>query len=299
MEKDKNIEVINDEKKPKRRGQFASICLRYSKNKMAMLGLIIFLVVLFFAIFANWFADYEADAIKQNVFERYQSPNSGHILGTDAYGRDLFARIIYGARLSLMISLSTVMMSLIIGCILGALCAYYGGWLDSIIMRIIDIFLAIPTTLMAVTVVAALGTSITNLILALTISMVPPFVRIVRSSVLQVIESDYIEAATAYGTNDSRIILSHILPNAIGPIIVQATLNLATVLLSVAALGFIGLGVPSPQPEWGTMLAENKAQMRYYPYLVIIPGVAISITVLSINLIGDGLRDALDPKLKN
>ena len=166
-------------------------------------------------------------------------------------------------------------------------------------MRIVEIILALPIPLMAVSVVAALGTSTTNLIISLTISMVPPFVRIVRSAVLQVKGSDYIEAAVAYGSKDMRIILTHVLPNAIGPIIVQATLNLASVLLSVAALGFIGLGVPSPQPEWGTMLAESKAQMRYYPWQVIIPGVAIAVTVLSINLIGDGLRDALDPKLKN
>lgn len=299
MKKNKNTEVINNQNKHKHRSQFGSICLRYSKNKMAMLGLIIFLIVMFFAIFAGWFADYDADAIKQNVFQRYQSPNAVNIMGTDAYGRNLFARIIYGARLSLLISLSTVVVSLIAGCILGALCAYYGGWLDSIIMRITDVFLAVPMTLMAVTVVAALGTSITNLILALTISMIPPFTRIVRSAVLQIRGADYIEAAIAYGAKDARIIISHVLPNAIGPIIVQATLNLASVLLSVAALGFIGLGVPSPKPEWGTMLAENKAQMRYYPYLVIIPGIAIATTVLSINLIGDGLRDALDPKLKN
>ena len=214
----------------------------------------------------------------------------------DAYGRDLFARIIFGARLSLVISLTTVGASMVLGCLIGSLCAYYGGWLDAITMRIVDIFLALPMTLMAVTVVAALGTSTTNLIIALTISMIPPFVRIVRSAVLQVKGSDYIEAAVAYGSKDMRI---HVLPNAIGPIIVQATLNLASVLLSVAALGFIGLGVPSPQPEWGTMLAESKAQMRYHPWQVIIPGVAVAITVLSINLIGDGLRDALDPKLKN
>lgn len=284
---------------PRRRGQFASICYRFSRNRMAMLGLFIFLIVLFFAVCAPLFADYEADAIKQNVYEKFFPPGEGHILGTDAYGRDLFARIIFGARLSLLISLSTVGLSLVIGCLLGSLCAYYGGWLDAITMRIVDIFLALPMTLMAVTVVAALGTSITNLIIALTISMVPPFVRIVRSAVLQVKGADYIEAAIAYGSKDMRIILTHVLPNAIGPIIVQATLNLASVLLSVAALGFIGLGVPSPQPEWGTMLAESKAQMRYYPWQVIVPGVAIAITVLSINLIGDGLRDALDPKLKN
>ena len=296
---EKNIEVMNEQNKPRRRGQFASICLRYSKNKMAMLGLIIFLIVLFFAIFAGLFADYNFDAIKQNISDRYQRPNSVHILGTDAYGRDIFARIIYGARLSLIISLSTVMISLVAGCILGALCAYYGGLLDSIIMRITDVFLAVPPTLMAVTVVAALGTSIPNLILALTISMVPPFTRIVRSAVLQIRGADYIEAAIAYGSKDAYIIFSHVLPNAIGPIIVQATVNLASVLLSVTALGFIGLGVPSPRPEWGTMMAENKAQMRYYPYLVVIPGIVIAATVLSINLIGDGLRDALDPKLKN
>jgi len=284
---------------PRRRGRFASICLRYSKNQMAMLGLAVFLIVVFFALFADAFANYEADAIKQNVFERFQLPSVNHILGTDAYGRDLFARIIFGARLSLVISLSTVGISLVLGCILGALAAYYGGILDGILMRIIDVFLAVPMTLMAVTVVAALGSSIPNLILALTISMVPPFARIVRSAVLQVKGADYIEAATAYGAGSLRIILTQVLPNAIGPIIVQATLNLASVLLSVAALGFIGLGVPSPQPEWGTMLAESKEKMRYYPYLVIIPGLAIAVTVLAINLIGDGLRDALDPKLKN
>ncbi|RGX56939.1 MULTISPECIES: ABC transporter permease [Anaerotruncus] len=284
---------------PKRRGQFASICLRYKKNKMAMFGLVVFLIVVFFAVFADGFANYETDAIKQNVVERLQAPGGEHLFGTDAYGRDLFARIIFGARLSLMISLSTVTLSLVVGCLLGAVCAYYGGWLDSIVMRLVDVFLAVPMTLMAVTVVAALGTSIPNLILALTISMIPPFVRIVRSAVLQVKGSDYIEAAFAYGSKDLRIIFSHVLPNAIGPIIVQATLNLASVLLSVAALGFIGLGVPSPQPEWGTMLAESKSQMRYYPYLVMIPGIAIAVTVLAINLIGDGLRDALDPRLKN
>ena len=252
---------------PKRRGQFAAICYRFSRNRMAMLGLAVFLVVAFFAAAAPMFADYEADAVKQNVYTKFFSPGQeGHILGTDMYGRDLFARIIFGARLSLLIALSTVGASLVLGCLIGSLCAYYGGWLDTITMRIVDIFLALPMTLMAVTVVAALGTSTTNLIISLTISMVPPFVRIVRSAVLQVKGSDYIEAAVAYGSKDMRIILTHVLPNAIGPIIVQATLNLASVLLSVAALGFIGLGVPSPQPEWGTMLAESKAQMRYYPW---------------------------------
>lgn len=293
------MKKADDSRKPKRKSQIASICLRYSKNKMAMLGLVLFLLVVFLAVFAGVFADYEMDAIKQNVLERFQSPNPEHIFGTDAYGRDYFARVLFGGRLSLVISMTTVIGSMAIGCIVGATCAYYGGLLDGIVMRIVDVFMALPTTLMAVTVVAALGTSIVNLIIALMISQIPPFIRIVRSAVLQVKDSDYIEAAIAYGSQDRRIIFMHVLPNAIGPIIVQTTLNLASVLLSIASLGFIGLGVPSPIPEWGTMLAEGKQQMRYYPYLVAIPGIAIAITVLAINLIGDGLRDALDPKLKN
>lgn len=284
---------------PKRRSMFASICLRFRKNKMAMVGLAIFLLILFFAIFAGLFVDYEEDVVTQNVRDRLLPSSAEHLLGTDMYGRDLFARLVWGARLSLTISITAVAASLAVGAVIGAVAAYYGGVLDNALMRVIDVFLAIPSTLMAVTVVAALGTGVSKLILALSISMVPPFARIVRSTVLQVKGSDYIEAARAYGANDFFIIAKHVLPNAIGPIIVQATLNLASVLLSVAALGFIGLGVPSPQPEWGTMLAESKAQMRYYPYLIIYPGVAIMMAVLSINLIGDGLRDALDPRLKN
>ena len=284
----------------KKRSQLGSICYRFSKNKMAMLGLIIFLVVLFFAVFADLFSNYELQAVKQDVYSKFAAPGSeNHLLGADAYGRDIFSRIIFGARLSLRISLTSVVCAVVIGTIIGAICAYYGGLVDGIVMRIVDVFLAIPTTLMAVTVVAALGTSINNLIIALTIALIPPFIRIVRSTVLQLKGSDYIEAARAYGTSHIRIILTHILPNAIGPIIVQATLNLANTLLSIAALGFIGLGVPSPTPEWGTMLAEAKSTMRDYQFLVVIPGVAIALTVLAINLIGDGLRDALDPKLKN
>lgn len=283
----------------KRRSQWISVCKRFSHNRAAMLGLTIFLIILFFAMFAHVFADYQEDVIKQNVYIRHTAPCAEYPFGTDGFGRDQFGRIIYGARLSLIIAISAVGVSLVLGSILGAIAAYYGGALDTIIMRITDVFLAVPSTLMAVTVVAALGTGTVNLIIALIVSQIPPFIRIVRSTVLQVKDADYIEAARAYGSKDLRIILTHIFPNAVGPIIVQATLNLASVLLSVTALGFIGLGIPSPTPEWGTMLAEAKAQMREYPYLVIFPGIAIALTVLSINLIGDGLRDALDPKLKN
>ena len=283
----------------RQRSQFVSICRRFRKNKLAMAGLLVFMVIVFFAVFANVFADYEADCVNQNLFERFQSPNSEHIMGTDAFGRDMFARIIFGARISLYVSLSVMLAAVTIGTIIGAFVGYYGGTLDSIVMRIVDVFLAIPSILMSVTVVAALGTGVPVLIVALTVSRIPSFIRIVRSTAMQVKCSDYIEAALAYGSTSRRIILRHVLPNAIGPIIVQATLDLAGILISIAGLGFIGLGIPSPQPEWGTMLAESKVNMLTYPYLMLFPGMAIAITVLSLNVIGDGLRDALDPKLKN
>lgn len=283
----------------KQRSQFASICRRFTKNKLAMVGLAVFLVIVFFAVFADAFASYEADCVNQNLFIRFQGPSSEHLMGTDAFGRDVFAKIIFGARISLFISLSVMAISVVVGTLIGAFVGYYGGLADSIVMRVVDVFLAVPSILMSVTVVAALGTGIPVLIAALTVSRIPSFIRIVRSTVMQVKCSDYIEAARAYGSGSGRIILRHVLPNAMGPIIVQATLDLAGILISIAGLGFIGLGIPSPQPEWGTMLAESKANMLTYPYLMLFPGIAIATTVLSLNVIGDGLRDALDPKLKN
>ncbi len=283
----------------KKRSQLSSIWFRFRKNKLAMVGLVLLVIIIFFAVFAGVFADYEDDCVYQNMSERLQLYAEGHLLGTDQYGRDLFARIIYGARISLAICVSTVLVSMVIGSVLGAAAAYFGGIVDSIIMRIVDVFLAIPQMLMAVTIVSALGTSIFNLGVALMVSMIAPFSRIVRSAVLQVKGQEYIEAAKAYGSKDIRIVFRHVLPNAIGPIIVQTTLNMANTLLSVSGLGFIGLGIPAPMPEWGSMLAEAKSMMRFYPYLMIYPGLAIILTVLSFNLIGDGLRDALDPRLKN
>ena len=233
----------------------------------------------------------------QIVFQRHRVHCLDHIMGPYAFRLDVFARIIFGARISLYVSLSVMLLSVSIGTIIGAVVGYYGGKVDSIVMRIVDVFLAVPSILLSVTVVAALGTGVPVLIVALTVSRIPSFIRIVRSTVMQVKCSDYIEAAVAYGTGSGRIILRHVLPNALGPIIVQATLDLAGILISIAGLGFIGLGIPSPQPEWGTMLAESKSAMLLPPYLMLFPGMAIAVTVLSLNLIGDGLRDALDPKL--
>ncbi|MEA4846733.1 MAG: ABC transporter permease [Clostridiaceae bacterium] len=285
--------------KLKKRSQIKSIWLRYKKNKLAMFGLIMLVMMVLCAVFADFIVNYEADAVSQDMKIRLMSPNREHIFGTDQYGRDIFARIIFGARISLMVGLATVSLSLTAGAIIGAAAGYYGGKADNILMRIMDVLLAIPGLLMALAVVAALGPGLVNLIIANSITRVPQFARVVRSAILSIKGQEFIEAAKACGTKDSRIILRHILPNAIGPIIVQATLNMGTTILGIAALSFIGLGIQPPTPEWGSMLSDARSQMRYYPYLVVVPGIAIMLAVMSFNLIGDGLRDSLDPKLKN
>lgn len=291
--------IENAHAKYKKRSQWGAIWFRFRKNKLAMFGLVILGIMILIALCADFLADYEADAIQQNMTERLLPPQAGHIFGTDALGRDMFARIIFGARISLFVGLVTVVVSLTFGLIIGACAGYFGGAVDSILMRIMDVFLAIPQTLMAITIVAALGGGIVNLLIALSISSIPRFSRVVRSSILSIKGQEFVEAARACGTKNARIIFKHIIPNAIGPIIVQATLNMATTVLTIASLSFIGLGVKAPMPEWGTMLAEAKDQMRYNPYLIIIPGMAIVFSVMGLNLIGDGLRDALDPRLKN
>jgi peptide/nickel transport system permease protein len=293
------VEKLPDTDYTKKRSQLKMIMFRYSKNKLAVLGLIILIILSLCAIFADVIADYDTMAIEQHIMEKLQPPSKEHWFGTDHYGRDVFARIVHGARISLSMGIGTVFVSLAVGSLFGALAGYYGGKVDNIIMRVMDVFLAIPNILMAVTIVGALGGGLVNLLIALSISSVPKFTRIIRSSILTVRDMDYIEAAKACGTKDRRIILKHVIPNAIGPIIVNATLSLANVILSISGMSFIGLGIEKPMPEWGSMLAEAKAQMRYYPSLVIIPGICIALAVFGLNLVGDGLRDALDPKLKN
>lgn len=297
---------MTEEKKTKKnrvairqKNQIGSIIRRFSKNKLALSGFIVFSILVLGAVFADFLVDYNADAITQNVKIRYTRPCAAHIFGTDAFGRDVFARILYGARISLSVGVVTIVTSLFMGAIIGAVSGYYGGKIDNFLMRLMDVFLAIPQTLMAICIVAALGTGTIKMLIALSIAQVPQFARIVRSSILMVKGQEFIEAAKACGTSDARIIAVHILPNAVGPIIVQATLNVAHTILSITMLSFLGIGVQPPTPEWGSMMSEAKSQMRYYPYLVYIPGIFIGITTLSLNLIGDGLRDALDPRLKN
>ncbi|NLG85857.1 MAG: ABC transporter permease [Firmicutes bacterium] len=291
--------VVGHRDTTKRRSQISLLARRFARNRLALTGLIIFIILVLGAIFADFIVDYEQDAITQNVQIRNLPPCREHIFGTDRFGRDVFARILYGARISLSVGVVTIISSLIVGSIIGAVAAYYGGHIDNILMRIMDIFLAIPHTLMAICIVAALGVGTIKMLIALSIAQVPQFARIVRSAILTVKGQEFVEAARACGTSDRRIIIRHILPNAIGPIIVQATLSVAHTIISITMLSFLGIGVQPPTPEWGSMMSDAKDQMRHYPYLVYIPGFFIALTSLSLNLIGDGLRDALDPRLKN
>ena len=283
----------------KKKSQLKAVWIRFKKNRLGMFGIIIFLLMLIAVLGADLYLNYENQAISQQLSIRFAPPSLEHILGTDQFGRDVFARVVYGGRISMFVGIATIAVSLTVGSIIGSSAAYYGGKVDNILMRIMDVFLAIPNILMAITLVAAFGSSIMNLILAMGISQIPRMSRIVRSSVLGVIGQEYIEAARACGSSDARIIFRHILPNAMGPILVQSTQTVARSIITISSLSFIGLGISEPTPEWGSMLSEAKSQLRYYPHLAIAPGIAIVMTVMSLTLVGDGLRDALDPRLKN
>ena len=283
----------------KKRSQLSIIWNRLRKNKLAMLGLAILVVMVALAVCADWIADYDTNVTGMNMAERLQTPSAKHWFGTDSYGRDVFARIIHGSRLSLSLSIFAMLAAVAIGSIIGAIAGYYGGRVDDVLMRLMDILLAIPPMLMSISIVAALGHSMVNLMIALSLAYIPVFARVIRSSILTVKGQEFIEAAKACGTSNARIILRHIIPNAIGPIIVQATLAMGSTILIISSLSFMGMGIQPPQPEWGTMLYEGRDLIRTSPYLVIFPGISIALAVLSLNLLGDGLRDALDPRMKN
>lgn len=289
---------MENKKVNKKNSQWLEIARMLSKNKMAMLGLVILIILILLAIFANVIADYETVVIKQNLANRLAPPSSQNWLGTDEFGRDIFARLIHGARVSLKVGILAVGLSIIIGGTLGAISGFYGGYTDNVIMRIMDIFLAVPSILLAIAIVSALGPSIINLMVAISISSVPRYARIVRASVLSIRDQEFIEAAKAIGASNTRIIFKHIIPNSLAPVIVQGTLGVASAILSTAGLSFIGLGIQPPDPEWGSMLSGGRQYLRYAWWVTTFPGVAIMITILSLNLLGDGLRDALDPRLK-
>ncbi len=300
-----------NKKKSEHRGPWRELGHRLKKNRMAMFSLVILMIFGLIAILAQLsymgiisslvegtVFDYEV-AITQDLKNILTLPNADHWLGTDPFGRDVLSRIIYGARISLMIGLAAVSVSLLLGGFLGAITGYYGGKLDNFIMRIMDVFLAVPSILLAIAIVSSLGSAIPFLIIAIALPNVPGFARITRAAVMSVRDQEFIEASVAIGANDKRVILRHILPNCMAPLIVQSTLAIAGAILSTAGLSFIGLGIQPPNPEWGNMLSEGRQFITTDPFYSFVTGVTIVIVILALNILGDGLRDALDPKLKN
>ncbi|AQS59863.1 nickel transporter permease [Desulforamulus ferrireducens] len=269
---------------------------RLRKNRLAMVSLVFLLALTFVAIFAPLVAPY--DPYYSEMPKALAGPSGEHLLGNDELGRDILSRIIYGARISLKVGLIAVGIALSVGMVVGSLAGYYGGRIDIIIMRFMDIMLAFPSILLAIALMAVLGRGVENAIIAIGIVSIPEYARIVRGSVLSVKENEYVQAARAIGNNDLQIIFKHILPNVMAPIIVRATLGISTAILETAALGFLGLGVVPPYAEWGTMLGSGRSYMFNAPHLVFFPGIAITLTVMAFNLFGDGLRDALDPRLR-
>lgn len=282
----------------RKKSQIADVWKRLCRNKTAVIGLVIVALLVLTAILSPIVFDYDTQVTKADYGNALQAPSASHPFGTDEMGRDIMIRVMYGASISLSIGVVTVIVALFFGLIFGAAAGYFGGRVDMVIMRIMDIFLAIPGTLLAICIVASLGNSIPNLVIAQAVSSTPTFSRVVRGAVMTVRDAEYVEAARAVGAKDATIIFRDVLPNSLAPIIVQTTLQVATVILSIAGLSFIGLGIPAPTPEWGAMLSASRAYIRDYSYMCLFPGLAIMITILSLNLLGDGLRDALDPRLR-
>ncbi|CEI82574.1 diguanylate cyclase [Oceanobacillus oncorhynchi subsp. incaldanensis] len=270
---------------------------RLRKNRFAMAGMIIILFFLILALIAPLLTSYSY--YEQNLANRLLPPSGEHWMGTDDLGRDILTRIAYGARVSLQVGFFAVIGALVFGTFLGIIAGYFGRWVDMIISRIFDILLAFPSILLAIAIVAILGASLQNALIAIAIINIPIFGRIVRSRVISLRAEEYIMAAKAQGMKNGRIIFHHILPNSITPIIVQATLGFGTAILEAAALGFLGLGAQPPTPEWGQMLASSREFIQLAPWTLIMPGVSIMLVVLGFNLVGDGLRDVLDPKMRN
>lgn len=282
----------------KGRSQLSEVWRRLKKNKGALIGFYIFAAIVLLALAAPIIVDYETQVAGSNSAERLLAPSLKHLCGTDDMGRDIFARLIYGARFSLMVGVVSSAIAAVIGIAAGAIAGYFGGKIDMVIMRIDDVISSIPSILMAMCIVAALGTDSFNLMLAIGISSISKFSRITRAAVMSVSGSEYVEAARAVGESEAQIIIKHILPNCLSPIIVQGTLRVGTCIVRASSLSFLGLGIAPPSPEWGAMLSAGRQYLRGYSYMTIAPGLAIMLTVVSLNLLGDGLRDALDPKQK-
>lgn len=271
---------------------------RLLKNKGAVIGMIFMILLLILALSGDLLYDYDTEIIGMNMSEARLAPSPEHFFGTDQLGRDVFSRIVYGTRYSLIIGVGSVAVGLLVGLITGSLAGFYGGMWDQLVMRANDILYSIPNIMLAVVIVQVLGTSVLSLVIALSISSATSFAKITRAAVMTIRGQEYVESAYAMGLPTWKIILRHIIPNCLSPIIVQVTLAIGSNIIAASSLSFLGVGVPIPTPEWGTMLSDGRQFIRSEPWMCVFPGIAIMLTVLALNLMGDGLRDALDPKLK-
>lgn len=305
------VSLSNEKQKDYRSNSLWRLTLRrILRQRNAVLGLIILTFLLLMAVFADVIAPYAPEQVLIGLEEgikKRQDPcihlfgcpkdQPQHLMGIDGNVRDQFSRVVHGSRISLMIGFTTIGFAIILGTILGAISGFFGGWVDNLIMRILDVLMAFPSLLLAITIVSVLGPGLQNALLAIAIVTIPVYARVVRGSVLSIKEMPYVAASRALGGNSFHILINRVLPNAIPPLIVTGTLGIGTAILDAAALSFLGLGAQPPMPEWGTMLGSERNQVFTAPHLVFYPGIAIMLTVLSFNLLGDGLRDAIDPRL--
>lgn len=294
---DKRNMVSVQQKKMKKESAFHAVFVRLRQNKTAMFGIGLFFVMLILSILSPWITPYSY--AEMDLSSAFQGPSMQHWFGTDNLGRDILTRILYGGRFSLTIGLISVLMAALVGVAFGSVAGFFGGRIDNLFMRFLDIFQAIPGMLLTIAISAALGSGFGNTIFALALSRIPEFARVIRGSVMKVRDMEYMEAAEAIGCSTFTRIVRYTLPNSIAPVIVSATMGIANTVLTLASLSYIGLGIRPPAPEWGAMLSQARGYVRSYPYMLIFPGICIAITVLALNMFGDGLRDALDPKLKD
>ena len=283
--------------KKRKKSKLYEVWRQLRKNKLAVIALIALVILILVALFAPLLAPYPYE--QQNSKLSFAPPSREHLLGNDRLGRDVLSRLIYGARQSLSMGVIAIGIAAVIGITIGAIAGFYGGWLDNLLMRLLDIYQAMPMFLLCVALAAILGPSLRNAIIALGIGYAPVFARVLRASILTVREKEYVEAARAVDASDLSIIMKHIIPNAIGTLIVQITMGIGDCILAGSALSFIGLGSQPPIPEWGAIISDARDYLREYPQLALFPGICVMISSLSCNLLGDGLRDALDPRLKN
>lgn len=281
------------------RGLWADSWQRLRKNTTAVIGMVILAVVLLAVLGAPLFIDYDKDVVGINIAQRLQFPAEGKLLGTDELGRDILARIVWGGRVSLKIGFGAVLVAATAATLLGTLAAYYGGVADNVLMRALDIFMAIPSMLLMITFVTIMEPTHLNLTLAIGVGFVPGLARLIRAQVLSVKDLDYVQAASAMGSSNWRIIFVHVLPNAVSPVISSFVMSIPGAIMTISSLGFIGLGVQPPDPEWGVMLASGRAFIRDSWHITAFPGAAIVVTIIGLTLVGDGLRDALDPRMKD